>query len=209
MSDATGPQPSSQQPGLARLLVDVGPLVIWIIAYNVASRTAPDEAVYIATGVYMAATLAAAAYAVIREKRMPLMLAVTAVIVVIFGGATLIFHNATFAYVKPTIIYSLFAVGIFGSLAVRQNVLKSLLGSAFNLPERAWRIYGIRWGLWFVFLAILNEVIWRNFSEQFWANSKLGFVVLVLLFSFANMPFILKHQIEPEPPTDEKTGPAD
>jgi intracellular septation protein len=112
--------------------------------------------------------------------------------------------------VKPTIIYSLFAVGIFGSLLVRQNVLKSLLGSSFNLPDHAWRTYGIRWGVWFVILAILNEVMWRNLPEAVWANSKLVvFLPLVLLFSLANMPFILKHQIDPDAPAEKETGPAE
>ena len=127
MTDSPAPAQSQDKPAAAstaggRLLVDLGPLVLWIVAYNVAGRVRPSEAIFIATGVYMVATLAALAYARIREKRWPLMLLVTAVIVTVFGGAALVFHNAVFAYVKPTVIYLLFAVGIFGSLAIGQNI---------------------------------------------------------------------------------------
>lgn len=188
----------------SRLIVDIGPTVLFMIAYNVANRTRPDEAIFISTGVYMVAAVAALIYARVKERRWPLMLLVTAVIVVLFGGATLIFHNATFAYIKPTIINSLFAVGIFGSLLVGQNVWKLLFGSVFELPDRIWRILAIRWGCWFVFLAILNELIWRNFSEAFWANFKVfGVLPMTFLFALANTPIVLKNAIEEKPAEPE------
>jgi intracellular septation protein len=132
------------------------------------------------------------------------------VIVTVFGGAALVFHNAVFAYVKPTVIYLLFAVGIFGSLAIGQNVWKLLLAPSLKLElsDAVWRTYAIRWGFWFVAMAILNVIVWRSFSESVWANFKLfGFLPLTALFAAANMPLLLKHSSDPS--ADKKAGAAE
>ncbi|MGE3302188.1 MAG: septation protein A [Hyphomonadaceae bacterium] len=179
----------------ANLIVDLGPVALFMIAYNVANRMAPPgAAIYWATGVFMAATLAALAYARVAERRTPPMLLVTATVVLVFGGLTLVLHDALFIKIKPTIINLLWAGAIFGGLAFRQNVFRMLLGGAMELPERIWRVLAIRWGLLFIFLAALNEFIWRTFSEAFWANFKFfGVLPITLLFALANAPLIMKH----------------
>jgi intracellular septation protein len=181
--------------GGAQLAVDFGPVALFMIAYNLAHRGADaNQAIFIATGVFMAATLAAFLYALLVQKRVAPLLIVTAVIVGVFGGLTIWLHNAMFIKIKPTIINLLFAGAIFGGLLVRQNVLKILLRISIDLPDRIWTILAVRYGLFFVFQAVLNEVIWRNFSESFWANFKLlGVMPIHFAFVALNVPLIMKH----------------
>lgn len=181
--------------GGVKILADVGPIALFMIVYNVAYRSRPDDAIFIATGAFIIATLAALAFTWFRERRLSPMLLVTAVIVTIFGGLTLALQDALFIKIKPTIVNLLYAAVIFGGLAVGRNVWKMLFNSVFDLSDRVWRILAVRWGAWFVFLAILNEVIWRNFSEAFWANFKFwGVLPLTVLFAFANVPITMREQ---------------
>jgi intracellular septation protein len=199
--------PAAKSGQGAQLLVDVGPIAVFMVVYNLANRSRPEDAIYIATGVFIATTLAALAYALFRQKRFPSLLVVTAAIVTLFGGATLLFRDALFIKLKPTVINLLYAAAIFGSLAIRQNIAKLFLGSAFTLPDRVWRNFAIRLGLWFTFLAILNEVVWRNFSEAFWVNFKFfGVLPLTFLFFVANALAFMKHAEEPE---TKKADPAE
>ena len=105
-----------------KLAVEMGPIAIFMIVYNVAHRTVADQAIFIATAVFIATTLASIGFAWVRERRIPPMLAVTAVIVVIFGGLTLYLHDPVFIKIKPTIINCLWSFAIFGGLAVRRNI---------------------------------------------------------------------------------------
>ncbi len=192
--------------GASQLLVDLGPALVFMISYNAARRFAPEQAIFWSTGLFMAATAVAVGYALLVQKRLPPMLVVTGVIVMTFGALTLYFHNALFAYIKPTIINMLFAIAIFGGLLFKQNVWKILFQSAFHLPDRIWTILAVRWGLFYVFLAGLNEVIWRTQTEAFWANFKVvGVIPITLLFALANLPITLKHWVRsdedaPSPP---------
>lgn len=181
--------------GGLKILTDVGPIALFMLVYNIAYRSRPDDAIFIATAVFIVATLAALAFTWFRERRLSPMLLVTAVIVTVFGGLTLALQDALFIKIKPTIVNLLYAAVIFGGLAVGRNVWKMLFNSVFDLSDRVWRILAVRWGAWFVFLAILNEVIWRNFSEAFWANFKFwGVLPLTVLFAFANVPITLREQ---------------
>ena len=196
--------PPAKSGGGAQIAVDFGPVAIFMIAYNLAHRGAnPDQAIFIATGVFMAATLAAFVYAMFVQKRVPPMLIVTAVVVSIFGGLTIWLHNPVFIKIKPTIINLLFATAIFGGLAVKQNVWKILFEGTFELPERIWTILAVRYGLFFIFLAGLNEFIWRSFSESFWANFKfLGVMPITLAFVALNIPLVMKHMSHDETGAD-------
>jgi intracellular septation protein len=187
--------------GMTQLLVDLGPVIVFMLAYNLGGRfVAEGQEIFLATGVFLVATLAAVAYAWIVQKRLPPMLIVTAVIVTVFGGLTLILHDALFIKIKPTIVNLLYAAVVLGGLAVKQNVWKMLFQSAFPaLPDKVWNAFALRWGLFFIFLAGLNEFIWRNFSEAFWANFKvLGVMPLTFLFMLANMPLLMKHMPKEE-----------
>jgi intracellular septation protein len=202
---------SEKTPSAAtgQLLIDLGPVALFMVTYNLAHRFDQANAIFWATGVFMAATLAAFGYAWLVQKRTPPMLIVTAVVVLVFGGLTIALQNALFIKLKPTIINAMYAAAIFGGLLVKQNVWKMLFRSAFpGLPDRIWTVLAVRWGLFFVFLAALNEVIWRNFSEEFWANFKFfGVFPITIAFALANVPLLLKHQEKPAEPEAPDAAP--
>lgn len=195
----------------AQLLTDVGPVIAFILVYNVGRRVVEDGAIYWATGVFMVAVALALGYAAIVQKRFPPMLVVSAVIVLSFGGLTIYLQDPIFVYIKPTIINLLYSFAILGSFAFGFNVWKALFGSVFTLPDRIWWILAIRWALFFQILAIINEFLWRHindsvvaesarwfpqlaWSEGLWANGKLGIMALTFVFALANIPIALKHQ---------------
>ncbi|MBX3511270.1 MAG: septation protein IspZ [Hyphomonadaceae bacterium] len=197
-----------RQSGANQLLIDLGPIVVYVVAFNVLQRieSLRENAVYIATGVFMAATIAALAYSWVQARRVPPVLVVTAVLVLAFGGLTIALHDSTFIQVKPTFTYLFYVAAIVFSLAIRQNVWKLLFRHAFNLPDRIWNILALRWAAFFAFQAVLNEVIRYYYNEangnfDVWLNSR-PFVVfpLVLAFAAINTPFVLKHHREDEEP---------
>ena len=190
----------------AKLLVDFGPVFVFMIAYNVANRTAKDEALFIATGAFMAATALALAYSWLKERRIPPMLLVSGVIVMVFGALTLFLHDGVFIKIKPTIVNGLYAAVLLGGLLVGTNVWKLLFSGVFTLPDRIWNILAVRWALWFIFLAILNEILWRappdafwlqwsnTDAETFWANFKFfGVLPMTIAFALANVPITAKY----------------
>jgi intracellular septation protein len=193
---AAEPAPKSMNTGesLAGLLVELGPAASFMISYNVWQGRDADNAIFVATGVFMVVTALALAYAWIVQKRIPPMLIISSVIVFVFGSLTLILHDRWFAFVKPTIINLLFAAGIFGGLLVGKNVWKMLFGAAFDLPDSVWRILAVRYGLFYIALAGLNEFIWRTQTEAFWANFKLiGVIPITMLFIAAQLPITMKY----------------
>lgn len=190
----------------AKLLIDFGPVAVFMITFNVANSVDKNNALFIATGAFMAATALALGYAWLKERRIPPMILVSGVIVLGFGGLTLILHDSLFIKIKPTVVNGLYAAVILGGLLVGRNVWKMLFSSAFTLPDRIWRILAVRWALWFIFLAILNEIVWRappdafwlrwtnTDAETFWANFKfLGVLPLTILFALANVPITAKY----------------
>ncbi len=199
----------------AKLLVDVGPVAVFMLSYNLGKPIVGDAAIYWATGLFMAATAAALIYARITQNRFPPMLLVTFVIVAFFGAMTIYLQDPIFIYIKPTIINLLFAFMILGCFAFGYNVWRTLFGSIFEMPERAWFILGVRWALFFLLLAFLNEVAWRHitdtivpesarwfdglsWSEQAWVNFRFfGVYPLFFVFVLANVPITLKHAREP------------
>jgi len=186
-----GPNPGKTGPNL---LVDFGPTVLFMLVYNLARRADEANAIFIGTGVFMAATLAALLYAWRVQKRLPPVLILTAVIVLTFGGLTLWLRDERFVFLKPTIINGLFAAALFGGLAIGKNPLKLLLGDALVLPEPVWRTLALRFGGFYAFLALLNEIVWRTFSEAFWVNFKVfGMLPLTAAFLLLNAPLIVRH----------------
>jgi intracellular septation protein len=202
--------------GAGNLWTDIGPVLSFVIVYNVVRRF-PDtqellskgNAIYWATGVFMATVVAAIGWTLSKGRKLPPMLMITGVVVLVFGGMTIALHNPKFAYYKPTIINLLFAGVILGSLAIGRNIWKTAFEHAFQLPDHAWKIFALRWAGLYIFLAIVNEVIWRNFSEDIWSNSKIFLTIpIVFVFMLLNLPFIMKHQIEP-PEEAAKETPAE
>ncbi|MFC4725911.1 inner membrane-spanning protein YciB [Glycocaulis abyssi] len=210
----------------ARLLVDVGPAAVFMISYNIANRVLDEGAIYWSTGLFMAATAIALAYAAISQKRFPPMLVVTFVIVTLFGAMTIYLQDPIFIFIKPTIINLLFAFTILFSFAFGFNVWKALFSSVFEMPERIWTILAIRWALFFIFLAAVNEVLWRHItdsvvvdsarmfdwlelSEAFWVNFRLlGTYPIFAVFVALNIPITLKWARAPGEGDDEEGGDA-
>jgi intracellular septation protein len=173
-----------------KLALDIGPLVLFFVANN-------RFGIFTATGVFMAASLAAIAVTYAMTRHLAIMPIITAVIVLVFGGLTLILHDETFIKLKPTIIYVLFG----GTLAVGLMFGKSLLGivldSMFHLTDEGWRKLTLRWALFFFALAALNEVVWRTQTTDFWVSFKLfGALPLTFVFGALQMPLIKKYSVE-------------
>ena len=199
----------------SKLLVDVGPAAIFMLTYNLA-KPFTDAAIYWATGIFMAATALAVIWAVFVQKRTPPMLIVTFVIVTAFGGMTIYFQNPVFAYVKPTIINLIFAFAILISYSLGFNVWRYLFGTIYQMPDRAWFILAVRWALFFMVLALTNELLWRHIddpavpeavrlfadfsiSETFWANFRFwGTYAMFAAFVALNIPITLKYARDPD-----------
>ena len=170
-----------------KLTLDIGPLVLFFAVNG-------KLGIYYATGVFMAAVLAALAVAYALTKRIEVMPLVTAVIVLIFGGLTLVLHDELFIKLKPTIIYLLFGGTLVVGLFLGKPLLGMLFDSVFDLTEEGWRKLTWRWALFFFALAIVNEIVWRNFSTDFWVSFKLfGVVPLTFLFGALQYPLLMKY----------------
>jgi intracellular septation protein len=193
-------------PQLRRLLLDLGPILIFVAAfiYFAIGHSVNDPQVIIrATVVFMPATVIALAAGWIIEKKIPPVPLATAVLVVIFGGLTVYLNDATFIKMKPTVLYALFGIILIGGLAFKRLYIKYVFAQAFELDEAGWRQLTWRWGLFFLALAVLNEAVWRNASTAFWVGFKLwGVIPLIFLFALAQTPLVMKHHIEPEKSAD-------
>ena len=173
---------------LLKLALDLGPLVLFFL---VNARLG----IFYATGVFMAAVLVAlvVSYALIR--RLPAMTIVSAVIVTVFGGLTIVLADETFIKLKPTIIYLLFAGVLFGGLVLRKPLLEIVFDQMFHLTEEGWRKLTVRWAIFFLALAVLNEIVWRNFSQPVWVTFKAwGFLPLTLIFAVAQVGLIRRYE---------------
>jgi intracellular septation protein len=185
--------PRETSPGL-RMALDFGPLVVFF-AVNFLTGGPAIVRVMMATGAFMVASVAAIVISRVKTGHVSPMLWMTGVLVVVFGGLTLWFHDATFIKMKPTIIYLMFAGILFFGLVTGRPTLQTLLEAAYpGLSPLGWRKLTRNWAVFFVFMAVLNEAVWRNTSWDFWVGFKLwGAVPLTLLFAIANVPMLLKH----------------
>ena len=221
--------------GGAKFAVDMGPLAVFMIAYFFGRRLAPTlgavagqdwtiaegEEMFLAIALFIPAYFVAFAYSVWKERRIAPMLLVSGVIIGVLGGLTLVLHDKTFFYMKPTIAYMLFTATLAGGLVAKQNFLKILFDGALHMPDDAWRTLTKRYAAFFAVLAAANEIAWRYFTrecdimggaacpgEKHWVNLKVfGFTIVSLVFTALQAPFIAKHM--PETAEDEagtKTG---
>lgn len=170
--------------------VDFGPILAFFVAFKLYGMLP-------ATGALMAATAVALVLSLIFTRRVPVTPLVTAAVVGVFGGLTLWLKDDTFIKLKPTIVNLLFAAVLLGGAAFGRYWLKPLLGQALPLTDRGWRLLTIRFGLFFVAMAGLNELVWRTQSTDFWVNFKVfGILGLTMLFMVTQMPLIKRHSIE-------------
>ena len=191
-----------------KLAIEAGPLAVFFLTNGrdglpefrhlwLADAPMAEQGLFEATAAFMVATLIALVAGWILERRLPVMPLVSSVFVLFFGGLTLVLADETFIKIKPTLVNILFAVILFGGLAMGRALLKPLFGAAVQLTKRGWRLLTLRWAVFFVVLAILNEIVWRNFSTDFWVSFKLfGIMPLTLLFAAAQTPLFLREQIE-------------
>ena len=143
------------------------------------------------------ATIVATGILYFVEKKIPKVPIISAVIVSLFGGLALYFDNKIFFYMKPTIVNLLFAfVLFFGSFFLKKNLLKSLLESSIQLEERGWELLNKRWMIFFIFLAFLNEIVWRTQTEGFWVKFKVfGIIPITFIFMIFQINLIKKYKI--------------
>jgi intracellular septation protein len=196
-----------------KLVLDLGPLVLFFLANSrpglflpLVSPLLPADVasgervgIFVATAVFMAAVVVALAISYALTRHLPVMPLVTAVVVLVFGSLTLILHDELFIKLKPTIIYLLFGGVLLGGLALGKPVLGVVFDSVFHLTEEGWRRLTLRWALFFLALAVLNEIIWRTQSTDFWVNFKVfGVVPLTFLFAAMQYPLLTKYEA-PEP----------
>jgi intracellular septation protein len=178
---------------LLKLVLDLGPLLLFFFANS-------HYGIFTATATFMVAVLAALAVSYAMTRHLPIMPVVTAIIVVVFGGLTLILHDATFIKVKPTIIYALFGAVLLGGLMFNKPLLGVVFDSLFQLTEEGWRKLTWRWTIFFFVLAVLNEVVWRNASTNVWVDFKVfGVVPLTFIFAALQYPLTKKYALEPVP----------
>ena len=176
---------------MVKLALDLGPLVLFFAANS-------RFGIFAATAAFMVAVLAALLVSYALTRRLPIMPVVTAVVVVVFGGLTLILHDATFIKVKPTIIYGLFGAVLMGGLVFNKPLLGVLFDSLFHLSEEGWRKLTLRWAIFFFALAVLNELVWRSVSTDSWVAFKVfGVVPLTLVFGALQVPLLKRYSIEP------------
>ena len=192
MSEEIKPHARSAAPSpLVKLLIELGPLLAFFLVYSRAG-------IYWATGVLMIAAVLALLASWHLYRRILAVPVVTAVLVVVFGGLTFWLDDPRFIKIKPTIINLLFAGVLLAGLVMRRPLLKLLLGEAFQLTEEGWRKLSVRWTLFFLLLAVLNEVVWRNFTEATWVNFKVfGILPLTLVFAMAQIGLIRRHETKP------------
>jgi len=190
----------SERPTIGPILkfaLDLGPLAVFFIANARAD-------IFVATGAFMVAILVSLVVTYSIERRLPLLPVVTALMVLAFGSLTLILNDETFIKLKPTIANVLIAAALFIGLAIGRPFLKVVLGTVFELDEEGWRKLTWRWAWFFLFLAVLNEIVWRNSSTDVWVNFKVfGIMPLTILFSLSQLPMLQRYKIEPAPDADQ------
>ena len=178
--------------GKVKLALDLGPLLVFFVAYRFAGLLAATAALIVFTMVSLAVTYAL-------ERKIAVMPLISGVAVAVFGGATLWLQDELFIKMKPTLVNILFSSVLLGGLAYGKPMMKYLLGEAMSLTERGWWLLSRNWGLYFLFLAALNEVIWRHFSTDFWVNFKVfGMFTCTLIFTACQFPLIKREWVEEE-----------
>ena len=193
---------------LVKLALDLGPLLLFFFANSRPALFEPwikpliPEAVaqgeragiFVATAVFMVAIVAALIVSYMLTRRLPTMALVSAAVVVVFGGATLVFQNETFIKLKPTIIYLLFAGVLYGGLMMKKPLLALVFDQVFNLTGEGWRILTLRWAAFFLAMAALNEIVWRTMSTDHWVTFKVfGVLPLTFIFAALQYPVLMKY----------------
>lgn len=202
--DPSDPKHKQINP-ILKLVLELGPLMVFFFA-NARGEWLVQKfpvlgdvggPIFVATLLFMVATAIALASSWILLRTLPIMPLVSGIVVLVFGALTLWLQDDVFIKMKPTIVNTLFGVVLLGGLAFGRSLLGYVFDSAFHLDAEGWRKLTLRWGLFFLFLAIVNEVVWRNFSTDAWVTFKVwGIMPITLLFTFSQMPLIMRHSLD-------------
>ena len=191
--------PKEPMSPAVRLAIEIGPLAVFFLANA-------WYGIFAATGAFMVAIAVSLAASWLIARHIATMPLVTGVFVLVFGALTLVLNDELFIKVKPTLVNGLFAAILFGGLWARRSLLKIVFDGTFRLTDEGWRLLTWRWAVFFVFLAVLNEAVWRNFSTDFWVSFKLfGNVPITMIFAVAQVGLLQRHALpEPHTPAEEE-----
>lgn len=190
VSAETVSEKPSEKRQLLRLALEIGPLAILFIANA-------KLGLLMATAIFIPATAVAVAVSWWLERRVPIMPLLGGVFVGLFGGLTLWLQDELFIKIKPTIMNLGFAAALAVGLLTRRNLLKVLLGAALELTDAGWRLLSVRWMFYFLAMAVVNEIAWRNLSTDAWVSVKVfGYLPAALLFTMAQVPALMRHQVQ-------------
>jgi intracellular septation protein len=190
---------------ILKLVLELGPLIVFFFANARGAQIAAQfpalaslgGPIFIATALFMAATVTSLVVSYAIARTVPIMPLVSGAVVMVFGLLTLYLKDDTFIKMKPTIINTLFGTTLLVGLYFGKSFLKIVFDAAFQIDETGWKKMTFRWGLFFFFLAFINEVVWRNFDTDFWVAFKVWAVMpITLLFTFSQLPLIMKHSLE-------------
>jgi intracellular septation protein len=200
----------AEPQGGARLLIDLGPLLVFFLA-NFLAPVPSVMKIFVATGAFIVAMVAAMLFSALRYRRISPLLWFSGIMVVILGGLTIWLHNEMFIKMKPTVYYALVAGLLAFGLATDRPLLQGVLGSTYpGLDQHGWRKLTRNWAIFFAFMACLNEAVWRNSSTDFWVGFKLwGAIPLTFLFAAANIPMLMKHGLMRDDAAPTEPGPVE
>jgi intracellular septation protein len=206
--DPADPRKKEEINPLLKLALELGPLVVFFFA-NARGESLVESwpvlgsfggPIFLATGLFMVATAISLSVSWLLTRSLPMMPLVSGVVVFVFGALTLWLQDDVFIKMKPTIVNTLFGSVLLGGLFFGKALLGYVFDSAFKLDAEGWRKLTFRWGLFFFFLAVANEIVWRNFSTDFWVAFKVwGIMPITLVFTFSQMPLIMRHSLEEKP----------
>ncbi len=176
---------------LIKFITDFGPLLVFFTFYYKS-----EKSLAVAIPPFIVATLVALIVVWFLEKKIPMVPLLGGIFITLFGGLTIYFDNPIFIYIKPTIINILFGLALlFGKLFSNEPILKKMLGKSMQLTDEGWKILNLRWVYFFFGLALLNEIIWRTQSEEFWVNFKVwGILPLTIIFTAFQISIINKYK---------------
>lgn len=206
MTDGQGAAPQRRRTinPILKLVLELGPLALFFIAYSIFGRNGATEVLIAnvsvtplqgATGILMVSVIVTLAVSYALLRRIPIMPLVTTIIVVIFGSLAFFFKNDAFIKMKPTALYLLFGCALLGGLALKRPLLPILFDGALNVTAEGWRKLTWRWAFFFMTLAIVNEIVWRNFSPGVWVSFKtFGIMPLTILFALAQAPLVMRYE---------------